>query len=41
MSPESKSFSHLSADGGARMVDVGAKPLQQRTAVAEGIQPTG
>ena len=36
MSPESKSFSHLSADGGARMVDVGAKPDQSRRAVAVG-----
>jgi cyclic pyranopterin phosphate synthase len=29
-------FSHLDADGGARMVDVGAKPVQQRRAVAVG-----
>ncbi len=29
-------FSHLDPAGGARMVDVGAKPDQQRTAVAEG-----
>ena len=29
-------FSHLDASGRARMVDVGAKPLQQRRAVAEG-----
>jgi cyclic pyranopterin phosphate synthase len=29
-------FSHLDPTGGARMVDVGAKPDQQRVAVAEG-----
>jgi cyclic pyranopterin monophosphate synthase len=29
-------FSHLDADGTARMVDVGAKPVQRRTAIAEG-----
>jgi len=29
-------FSHLDDSGRARMVDVGAKPLQQRRAVAEG-----
>jgi cyclic pyranopterin phosphate synthase len=29
-------FSHLDDEGRARMVDVGAKPLQQRRAVAEG-----
>jgi cyclic pyranopterin phosphate synthase len=29
-------FSHLDAEGTARMVDVGGKPLQQRRAVAEG-----
>jgi cyclic pyranopterin phosphate synthase len=29
-------FSHLDATGGARMVDVGRKPDQQRTARAEG-----
>jgi len=29
-------FSHLDDTGRARMVDVGAKPLQQRRAVAEG-----
>ncbi len=29
-------FSHLDKTGRARMVDVGAKPLQQRRAVAEG-----
>jgi len=34
--PESASFSHLDPAGGARMVDVGAKPDQQRQAVAEG-----
>ena len=32
-SPE---FSHLDAEGTARMVDVGAKPVQRRTAVATG-----
>jgi len=31
-----KSFSHLDASGGAKMVDVGAKPDQQRVAIAEG-----
>ena len=36
MKPAKKSFSHLDPAGGARMVDVGAKPVQQRTAVAEG-----
>jgi cyclic pyranopterin phosphate synthase len=30
-------FSHLDADGRARMVDVGHKPVQARTAVAEGL----
>jgi cyclic pyranopterin phosphate synthase len=30
-------FSHLDAQGNARMVDVGAKPAQRRTARAEGI----
>ncbi|MCC5835038.1 MAG: cyclic pyranopterin monophosphate synthase MoaC [Opitutales bacterium] len=29
-------FSHLNAEGEARMVDVGAKPVQRRLAVAEG-----
>ena len=29
-------FSHLDAEGTARMVDVGAKPVQRRVAVAEG-----
>jgi cyclic pyranopterin monophosphate synthase len=32
----SPTFSHLDADGTARMVDVGAKPVQRRTATAEG-----
>ncbi|HEX2860116.1 MAG TPA: cyclic pyranopterin monophosphate synthase MoaC, partial [Lacunisphaera sp.] len=32
----SPDFSHLDPAGSARMVDVGAKPDQQRTAVAEG-----
>ncbi len=31
-----KSFSHLNAAGSARMVNVGAKPIQRRRAVAEG-----
>jgi cyclic pyranopterin phosphate synthase len=31
-----KKFSHLSATGAARMVNVGAKPIQRRRAVAEG-----
>jgi cyclic pyranopterin phosphate synthase len=31
-----KKFSHLDAAGAARMVDVGAKPVQRRTAKAEG-----
>jgi cyclic pyranopterin phosphate synthase len=30
-------FSHLDASGAARMVDVGAKPVQHRVARAEGI----
>jgi cyclic pyranopterin phosphate synthase len=36
MSHKPKAFSHLDAAGGARMVDVGAKPDSRRTAVAEG-----
>jgi cyclic pyranopterin phosphate synthase len=36
VSRTSKKLSHVAADGGARMVDVGAKPDQQRTAVAVG-----
>jgi len=31
-----KTFSHLDAGGGARMVNVGHKPIQRRRAVAEG-----
>jgi cyclic pyranopterin monophosphate synthase len=31
-----KTFSHLDAAGGARMVNVGHKPVQRRRAVAEG-----
>ncbi|HEY5233438.1 MAG TPA: cyclic pyranopterin monophosphate synthase MoaC [Verrucomicrobiae bacterium] len=31
-----KKFSHLGADGAARMVNVGHKPVQRRRAVAEG-----
>ncbi len=34
--PHPLQFSHLDADGHARMVDVSAKPDSQRTAVAEG-----
>ncbi len=34
--PASPSFSHLDVSGGAKMVDVGAKPDSLRTAVAEG-----
>lgn len=30
-------FSHLDADGSARMVDVSEKPIQRRTAVAVGV----
>ncbi len=36
MNPEPKAFSHLDPAGGAKMVDVSAKPDLQRTAVAEG-----
>jgi cyclic pyranopterin phosphate synthase len=32
-----KTFSHLDAEGAARMVDVGHKPAQQRIARAEGV----
>ncbi|MDP4624114.1 MAG: cyclic pyranopterin monophosphate synthase MoaC [Akkermansiaceae bacterium] len=31
-----QNFSHLDAEGTARMVDVGAKPIQRRTATAAG-----
>lgn len=31
-----KDFSHLDSEGTARMVDVGSKPIQHRTAVASG-----
>jgi cyclic pyranopterin phosphate synthase len=34
--PKAK-FSHLDDTGAARMVDVGAKPMQRRTATAEGL----
>jgi cyclic pyranopterin phosphate synthase len=34
-------FSHLDADGRARMVDVGHKPVQARTALAEGMVHCG
>jgi len=33
----SKKLSHLDATGAARMVDVGAKPVTERRAVAEGV----
>lgn len=33
---QKKAFSHLDAKGGARMVNVGHKPIQRRRAVAEG-----
>ena len=36
MKPFKKTFSHLDPAGGAKMVDVGAKPDLRRTAVAEG-----
>src|ERR1700733_10491726 len=36
MSAPTPDFSHLDDGGGARMVDVGHKPEQQRTARAEG-----
>lgn len=36
MDDVSLKFSHLDADGNARMVDVGHKPEQRRVAVAEG-----
>ena len=36
MTSDGPSLSHLAADGSARMVDVGAKPDQQRTAAAVG-----
>ena len=31
-----KKFSHIDEKGRAKMVDIGAKPVQERTAVAEG-----
>lgn len=34
--PAEPAFSHLDAAGAARMVDVGAKPVQARSATAEG-----
>ncbi|MFT3781571.1 MAG: cyclic pyranopterin monophosphate synthase MoaC [Nibricoccus sp.] len=34
--PRAKTFSHLGSDGTARMVNVGAKPVQHRRAVAQG-----
>lgn len=34
--PAAPGFSHLDPHGGARMVDVGAKPVSSRRAVAEG-----
>jgi cyclic pyranopterin phosphate synthase len=33
---QTKTFSHLDKSGNARMVNVGAKPVQKRRAVAEG-----
>ena len=36
MSDSSPSFSHLDANGAARMVDVGHKPVQARSATATG-----
>jgi cyclic pyranopterin monophosphate synthase len=36
MSDASPAFSHLDATGAARMVDVGHKPVQARSATAEG-----
>lgn len=35
--PSPSSLSHFDAGGAARMVDIGAKPDQQRTAEAEGV----
>ena len=35
--PEHGALSHLDADGRARMVDVGGKPITRRTAVAEAL----
>jgi cyclic pyranopterin monophosphate synthase len=35
--PDKVEFSHLDEHGAARMVDVGAKPVQQRRAVAAGV----
>lgn len=32
-----KPFSHLDENGRARMVNVGTKPVQERTAIAEGV----
>ena len=37
MKSKSAQFSHLDASGAARMVDVGHKPAQRRTARAEGV----
>jgi cyclic pyranopterin phosphate synthase len=34
--PKKKTFSHLDSSGATRMVDIGAKPVQRRTASAEG-----
>lgn len=36
MNSSHQPFSHLDAEGQAKMVDVGAKPDSQRTAIAEG-----
>ncbi|MDQ3624814.1 MAG: cyclic pyranopterin monophosphate synthase MoaC, partial [Verrucomicrobiota bacterium] len=35
--PSDQSLSHFDAGGAARMVDVGSKPDQRRTAKAEGV----
>ncbi len=41
MDDERTSFSHLTQDGRARMVDVGVKPILERRAVAEGFVACG
>jgi cyclic pyranopterin phosphate synthase len=41
MDDERTSFSHLTQDGRARMVDVGGKPILVRRAVAEGFVACG
>jgi len=37
MEDQTKRLSHVDTEGNARMVDVGAKPVQKRTAVASGL----